>query len=90
VATSGTYERGLHVVNPRTGVPAAALRSVTVVGRDLSDADAYATAAVAMGLPALDWLARLDYEVAVVAEDHTYYRSAGLPEIRCPLSTVNI
>ena len=32
VATSGTYERGLHVVNPRTGAPARTLRSVTVVG----------------------------------------------------------
>src|SRR5258705_16727 len=30
VATSGTYERGLHVINPRTGQPATALRSVTV------------------------------------------------------------
>jgi thiamine biosynthesis lipoprotein len=80
VATSGTYERGPHVVNPRTGKPATALRSVTVVGRDLARADAYATAAVAMGTPALDWLAGLDgYEVAVVTEDGDLYRSDGLP-----------
>jgi len=31
VATSGTYERGLHVIDPYTGKPASALRSVTVV-----------------------------------------------------------
>src|SRR4051812_26376331 len=47
VATSGTYERGDHVWNPRTGKPAHGLRSVTVVGADLALADAYATAALA-------------------------------------------
>jgi thiamine biosynthesis lipoprotein len=82
VATSGTYERGGHVINPRTGRPATVLRSVTVVGRDLADADAYATAALAMGTAALSWLARLTgYEAAVVAADETCYRSNGLPEM---------
>jgi thiamine biosynthesis lipoprotein len=80
VATSGVYERGYHVVDPRRGEPATALRSVTVVGPDLGLADAYATAAVAMGLPGLDWLARLDgYESAAVTEDGRAFRSAGLP-----------
>ncbi len=80
VATSGTYERGFHVVDPRTGRPARALRSVTVVGPDLGRADAYATAAVAMGRRGLDWLARLSgYEVAVVTEDGEGFCSAGLP-----------
>jgi thiamine biosynthesis lipoprotein len=81
VATSGTYERGFHVVNPRTGEPARALRSVTVVGPDLAVADAYATAGVAMGLPGLEWLARLPgYEVAVVTEDGQGFCSAGFPQ----------
>jgi thiamine biosynthesis lipoprotein len=81
VAISGTYERGLHVVNPRTGVSATALRSVTVIGRDLADADAYATAALAMGPAALGWLAGLDgYQSAVVAEDQTCYRSRNCNE----------
>jgi thiamine biosynthesis lipoprotein len=80
VATSGTYERGFHVVNPRTGKPAQALRSVTVVGPDLGLADAYATAAVAMGMPGLDWLSRLSgYQVAVVTEGGEGFCSAGLP-----------
>jgi thiamine biosynthesis lipoprotein len=70
VATSGTYERGFHVVNPHTGEPAEMMRSVTVVGPDLAVADAYATTAVAMGEPGLAWLATLDgYESAVVTED---------------------
>jgi FAD:protein FMN transferase len=56
VATSGTAERGLHVINPRDGRPAAALASVTVVGPELTLTDSYATAAVAMGLDAPEWL----------------------------------
>ena len=32
VATSGTAERGAHIVNPRTGRPATELASVTVIG----------------------------------------------------------
>ena len=80
VATSGTYERGFHVVDPRTGRPAHGLRSVTVVGADLGRADAYATAAVAMARAGVDWLAGLDgYEVAVVTEDGDGFCSAGLP-----------
>jgi thiamine biosynthesis lipoprotein len=79
VATSGIYERGRHVVDPRTGARPGELRSVTVVGRDLADADAYATAAIAMGRPGLGWLARLSgHETAVVAEDQSCYTSPGL------------
>jgi thiamine biosynthesis lipoprotein len=51
VATSGAYERGPHILDPRTGRPATGLSSVTVVGRDLGTADAYATAAFAAGDP---------------------------------------
>jgi thiamine biosynthesis lipoprotein len=51
VATSGAYERGPHILDPRTGRPATGLSSVTVVGRDLGTADAYATAAFVAGDP---------------------------------------
>ncbi|MGC9665176.1 FAD:protein FMN transferase [Planosporangium sp. 12N6] len=85
VATSGTYERGFHVVDPRTGSPARELRSVTVVGPDLAVADAYATAGVAMGMAGLRWLAALPgYQVAVVTEDGQGFRSPGLPEVPVP------
>ncbi len=59
VATSGTYERGQHIVDPRTGRPAQSnLRSVTVIGPALGLADAYATAVFVMGESGLEWLAR--------------------------------
>jgi FAD:protein FMN transferase len=81
VATSGTYERGPHVVDPRRGVAAAGLSSVTVTGPDLGRADAFATAAVAMGEAGLDWLAGLDgYESAAVTDDGRCFRSDHLPE----------
>lgn len=82
VATSGTYERGAHVWNPRTAAPATGLRSVTVVGPDLAVADAYATAALAMGEPGLTWLAKRvadGYESAAVTDDGRAFTSPGLP-----------
>jgi thiamine biosynthesis lipoprotein len=82
VATSGTYERGPHVINPRTGQPARELCSVTLVGPDLVIADAYATAALAMGEPGIDWLAAVvGYESAVVTEDGRAFRSDTLPVV---------
>jgi thiamine biosynthesis lipoprotein len=82
VATSGVYERGLHVIDPHSGEPVEALRSVTVTGPDLALADAYATAAMAMGSDGLLWLARLadsGYDSAAVTRDGHAYRSDGLP-----------
>jgi FAD:protein FMN transferase len=49
VATSGTYEKGDHVVNPHTGTPARDWLSFTVVGPDILTADVYATAGLAIG-----------------------------------------
>jgi FAD:protein FMN transferase len=59
VATSGTYERGFHVVDPRTGQPAHGVISATVVGPEGALADALATGLVVAGPAGLSWLARL-------------------------------
>ena len=45
IATSGTYERGEHLIDPRSGRPAARAASASVTGPDLGLADALATAA---------------------------------------------
>jgi FAD:protein FMN transferase len=90
VATSGTYERGCHVVDPHRGVPATQLRSVTVTGPDLGTADAYATAALAMGVAGLDWLGGLDgHESAAVTADGRAFRSVGLP-VALPRDTTHL
>ena len=48
VATSGNYERGMHIINPKTKKPADELLSVTVTGPDIIKADVLATACFAM------------------------------------------
>ena len=47
-ATSGTYERGEHVIDPHTRRTPGGVLSVTITGPDLATADAYATSAFAM------------------------------------------
>jgi FAD:protein FMN transferase len=67
VATSATYERGEHIADPHTGRPPRGVLSVTVTGPDLATADAYATAAFAMGEAGPAWTAGLDgYEAMTV------------------------
>jgi FAD:protein FMN transferase len=56
LATSGTAERGSHILDPHTGVGADTLAAVTVLGSSLTRVDAYATAAFAMAEEALAWL----------------------------------
>lgn len=79
VATSGAYERGDHVFDPRTGRPARGLASVTVVGPDLGTADAYATAAFALGREGPGWLRTLDGYGAFVVYDTGRAETIGLP-----------
>jgi thiamine biosynthesis lipoprotein len=70
VATSGAYERGRHVRDPFTGAAPAGVLSMTVVGPTLTFADAYATAAFAMGPTGLAWIARRPgYEGCAVTAD---------------------
>jgi thiamine biosynthesis lipoprotein len=83
IATSGEYERGAHVIDPHTGHPPAGLLSVTIVGPDLATADAYATAAFAMGEQGPAWAAALaDYETLCITTDHAVLTSPGLDRHR--------
>ncbi len=59
MATSGRYERGEHVIDPATGGTALSVDSATVVGPDLGEADALATAALVRGVGAAAWIAAL-------------------------------
>lgn len=51
-ATSGSSERGCHILHPDTGVPVITSAAVTVVGPGLAMTDAFATAALARGADA--------------------------------------
>ena len=80
VATSGTAERGPHIVDPYNGTPAGDLTSITLVGHRLTLTDAYATAAFAMGERAQRWLESLDgYEGLAVLPDGSTWQTPGFP-----------
>lgn len=81
IATSGTAERGTHIVNPKTGRPATDLASLTLVGPRLSKVDGYATAAFAMGPAARDWVETLEgHEAFAVTAAGRCWWTSGFPE----------
>lgn len=70
VATSGSYERGAHIYDPRRGEATTTLASATVVGPDLAEADAYATTIYVMGIDGLQWLSeRPGYSGCLITSD---------------------
>jgi thiamine biosynthesis lipoprotein len=78
VATSGDYERGEHVIDPRTGRAAHGLASVSVITSDLASADGYATAALALGREGMAWLATLpDVDAMGVTDDGRVVKTSG-------------
>jgi thiamine biosynthesis lipoprotein len=78
VATSGAYERGDHVIDPISRRAPAELLSATVVGPSLTEADAYATAAFAMGTAAITWIESVPgYSALVITADERLAWSEG-------------
>ncbi|MET9357289.1 FAD:protein FMN transferase [Streptomyces sp. NPDC006617] len=78
VATSGTAERGVHIVDPHSGRPADAFASLTLVGPRLTLTDTYATAAFARGDGAQGWMETLDgYEALAILPDGQEWRTPG-------------
>lgn len=79
VATSGAYERGDHIRDPRTGHAPNDLRSVTVVGPSLTWADAYATTAFVMGADGLGWVAgHPGYDAYAITQDDRVVWTEGI------------
>ena len=78
VATSGLYERGAHVVDPRSGRHEVTLTSATVVGPDCGMADALATALLVAGIDGLEWFADLPgWSAYLVAGTEAHYFGAA-------------
>lgn len=79
VCTSGDYERGQHILDPRTGSPATAAASVTVVAPSAMLADALATAAFVLGpVDGIRLLERHGVEGMIVTPDLERHETAGL------------
>jgi thiamine biosynthesis lipoprotein len=60
VATSGDYEKGAHIIDPRTRLIAIGARSASVIGPDGAICDALATALMVDGVDAQKWIGRAE------------------------------
>ena len=73
IATSGSAERGDHIIDPHSKTVAVGARSATVIGPDAGISDALATALVVSGRDGASWFAKealLEYSCWVV-DRHT-------------------
>jgi len=99
VATSAAYERGFtvagqrysHILDPRTGWPAAGIASATAIARDSVTANALATTLCVLspgeGLSLLRTIEGA--EGLIIAADGTQYRSPGFSVMELPLAQVS-
>ena len=80
IATSGTYERGSHLVDPRSGERAARAASASVIGPDLGLADALATAVAVAGEAGLGFIEPLaGYEALIIGRDGRKHWTSNFP-----------
>ncbi len=85
VATSGTYIRGEHIYNPKTGKPANEIVSLTVIGPNIYEADRFATAAFAMGRESIAFIARQNgLEGYMIDKDKTATMTPGFERYTTP------
>jgi thiamine biosynthesis lipoprotein len=82
IATSGTAERGDHIYNPREPKTAPReLLSITVLAKNIYEADRLATAAFAMGMPGLVFLSSLSgVEALAVVPGEELYMTQGFED----------
>lgn len=74
IATSGTYEKGLHLHNPQQANSEVALDAVTVVGSDGGQADAFATALLIAGADGIEWFAGLPEWSGMLIKGETVWK----------------
>ena len=92
-STSGDYERGFvkdgiryhHILDPRTGQPAHASRSVTIRAKDAFTADAWSKVLFILGWKeSIALIAReklTDFEIVVVDDTNTVHVTKGLESV---------
>jgi FAD:protein FMN transferase len=80
IATSGSYERGCHLIDPYSARPAVRVGSASVTGPDLGLADALATALAVAGEPGLAFISPIDgYEALIIGLDGRRRRTEHFP-----------
>ena len=85
VATSGTYVRGAHIYNPRSGgKPVTDILSLTVIGPDIFTTDCFATAAFAMGKEGINFIEHLEgFEGYMIDNDRQATLTSGFSRYVC-------
>lgn len=82
IATSGSYFRGGHILDPRTGQPATRSASTTVIGPSLAVADALSTAAFVLGAGGPALVSSQDgYECWTVLPEGQVLATSGFPQV---------
>jgi thiamine biosynthesis lipoprotein len=80
VATSGTYERGQHIWNPSglKNTPILDIVSITIIGKNIYEADRFATAAFAMGKNGINFIENLEgFEGYMIDKDGVATYTSG-------------
>ena len=81
IATSGLYQRGTHIYNPKEGRFAGEIASITVVGPNVYEADRFATAAFAMGEKGINFIEKLKgFEGYLVKKDKRAVFTTGFSD----------
>lgn len=89
VSTSAPFERGAHIVHPRTGQALNTARSVTVVAPSASDADAWSTALYISGFEAASRLLSSEEGITAYFLEGGALRIARGQAIRNPSATAS-
>ena len=79
IATSGSYARGAHLIDPHSKRTIVGVASATVVGEDITIADGLATALAAAGPSLLGAIERAGYLGFVITNDRQRLASEGFP-----------
>ena len=78
IATSGAYRRGLHIYDPLSKDTADEIASITVIGKNVFEADRLATAAFAMGNRGINFLENLKgVEAYMIRKDRKAVFTSG-------------
>ena len=81
IATSGTYIRGNHIYNPLTGEISQEVASVTVIAKNVYEADRFATAAFVMGRGALEFIEKKrELSALLVTQNKTTIKTSNFTQ----------
>ncbi|HOB25896.1 MAG TPA: FAD:protein FMN transferase [Bacilli bacterium] len=70
IVTSGTNERGNHIINPKDGRPATSIKSITIIADSSFDAEGLSTGFFVQGISSLNTINNLNNIDAIIIDKH--------------------